>query len=239
MFQFLLKIWGLAWPYRVRLLLGVLTGVIGGVMEPVMIVTVVFVYGLIFPSRDMPALADKLGWAPEFVRHWIEAAQQALSNQVQGNVGAVLALVALVPAVVTLRSVFTYLNTYFLQWAAIRAITDLRIRLFEHLIRLSTGFLSRTGTGELMSRISNDTLQLQNVISNQAQVMVKDPVTLIGFLVLLFGKQPKLTVISILIMPACMIPILIYNRKVRRSSYAMQTHYAELATVMSESFSGN
>lgn len=239
MFEFLLKIWALARPYRFRLVLGVLTGVIGGLVEPMMIATVVFVYGLIFPSPNAASMTDKLAWAPEFVRHWLLSAQQALSSHVHGKSGAVLGLVALVPGVMLLRSVFSYLNNYFLQWAAVRAITDLRTQLFEHLINLSAGFLSRTGTGELMSRISSDTLQLQNVISNQTQVIVKDPVTLVGLLAYLFWQQPKLTLISILVMPVCMLPLVVYNRKVRRSSYAMQKHYAELATVMSESFTGN
>src|SRR6516164_8878089 len=50
MIQFLLKIFDLARPYRARLLLGVLTGIISGLIEPLMIATVVFVYGLMFPS---------------------------------------------------------------------------------------------------------------------------------------------------------------------------------------------
>ena len=73
MFKFLLKVWGLARPYRGRLFLGVLTGIVAGVMEPLMIATVAFVYGLIFPSaepnssllraehfRDAPALITRL-----------------------------------------------------------------------------------------------------------------------------------------------------------------------------------
>src|SRR5271165_4662989 len=54
MFEFLLKVWGLARPYRGRLLLGVLTGILAGFMEPLMIATITFVYGLIFPSGDGP-----------------------------------------------------------------------------------------------------------------------------------------------------------------------------------------
>ena len=73
MFKFLLKVWGLARPYRGRLFLGVLTGIVAGVMEPLMIATVAFVYGLIFPSaepnssllraehfKDAPALITRL-----------------------------------------------------------------------------------------------------------------------------------------------------------------------------------
>src|SRR5260370_392146 len=97
----------------------------------------------------------------------------------QPQPAAVVALVSLIHAVIILRGLFSYLNTYFLQWAAIRAITDLRIRLFEHLMNLSAGFFSRTTTGELMSRIMNDTGTLQNGVSSATAVMVKDPVTLL------------------------------------------------------------
>ena len=239
MFEFLLKIWGLARPYRSRLLLGALAGVLGGLVEPLMIATITFVYSLIFPSAEAPSLTSQFARAPAFLRDWVLSAQQALSTGLQAHPGAIIGLVATIPIVLILRGLFSYCNVYFLQWAAIRAITDLRVRLFDHLINLSTGFFSKSGTGELMSRISNDTLQLQNVISNSTAVLVKDPVTLLSLLAYLFWQQPRLTLISMVVMPVCMVPIVVYNRKVRRSSYAMQTHYAELASVMSESFSGN
>src|SRR6516164_6424751 len=52
MLRFLLKFWALARPYRGRFLLGILPGVVGGLFEPLMIATVVFVYGLIFQPAD-------------------------------------------------------------------------------------------------------------------------------------------------------------------------------------------
>ena len=239
MFEFLLRLWNLAHPYRARLLLGALAGVLGGLIEPLMIANIGFVYSLIFPTAGGASLAVQFANAPGFLRDWVLSAQQALSTGLQSHPGAVLALVATIPAVLLLRGFFSYCNIYFLNWAAIRTITDLRVRLFEHLMNLSAGFFSRSGTGELMSRISSDTLQLQNVISGSTSVLVKDPVTLVSLLAYVLWQQPKLTLISMLVMPACVVPIVVYNRKVRRSSYAVQTYYAELASVMSESFSGN
>src|SRR5476649_844670 len=52
-------------------------------------------------------------------------------------------------------------------------------------------------------------------------------------------QQPKLTLISMLVMPLCMIPIVVYSRKVRSSAGRIQTHFAEMNGVMSESFTGN
>lgn len=239
MFKFLLKVWGLARPYRGRLMLGVLAGVVAGLMEPLMVATIGFVYGIIFPSAGAPALAERLKSAPEFVQAWGLAAEQAMNSSVKAHPGALVALVASIPLVILLRGVFSYLTIYFLQWSAIRAITDLRMRLFEHLMRLSAGFFSRSNTGELMSRVMSDTAALQNILSFATAIMIKDPVILVSLLCWLLWCYTKITLISMIVLPLCMVPIVIYNRKVRRSSRALQTHTAELGTVMSESFTGN
>ena len=74
-------------------------------------------------------------------------------------------VILLVPFMFILRGLFSYLNVYCLQWVAVRAITDLRIRLFAHLQNLSVGFFARSNTGDLMSRINADTGALQNTIT--------------------------------------------------------------------------
>ena len=143
MFDFLRKLWGLTRPYRGRLLLAILTGILGGLIEPLMVATIVFVYSLIFPAAN-PALAvPQLKWAPEFLRHWAVSVQQSLSSGTRMPPAAVVGLVALIPSVIVLRGLFSYLNVYLLQWVSIRSITDLRSRLFQHIMSLSAGFFSR------------------------------------------------------------------------------------------------
>ncbi len=52
MIDFLRKIWGLVWPYRMRLFLGVLMGIISGLVGPLMISTAMFVYAAVFPTAN-------------------------------------------------------------------------------------------------------------------------------------------------------------------------------------------
>ena len=240
MISFLFKIWGLARPYRWRLWLGVLTGIIAGVFEPLLIVMVVFVYAVIFQNGN-GALEKHLSHAPLYVQQWVSAVRESLHSGVEAHQWETILLVAVIPTVVFLRGLFTYLNVYLLQWVAIRTITDLRTRLFDHLMGLSAGFFTQTNTGELISRIINDANTLMGIISNATTVIVKDPVTLITTLVLLFSdpNQRRLTLISMVVLPLCIIPIAIFGRKVRRSAGNMQTHIAELTSVMSESFTGS
>jgi subfamily B ATP-binding cassette protein MsbA len=238
MVEFLRKIWALTRPYRVRLMLGIVLGIISGLFEPLMIATVVFVYRMIFPDASGADSALVPSWLPDQAQQWVAAAEQAFAGGMKQHRGVAAAMVAIIPAVMLLRGLFSYLNIYLLHWVAIRAVTDLRVRLFQHLMSLSAGFFTRMRTGELISRIISDTNTLQGIISNAIPVMVKDPATLIGLLVFVMWQQPKITLISMVVMPVCMVPVLIYNRKVRRAARELQTQAADLGNVMAESFTG-
>jgi subfamily B ATP-binding cassette protein MsbA len=237
--DFLHKIWMLAKPYRVRLLLGVVTGFISGFIEPLTVVVIAFVFGIVFPSNDNSLLTQIMSSAPKFLRGWLQDLQSNLATSVHAHPWAVVMAVMLIPAVVFLRGLFGYLNVYFLQWTAVRAVTDLRVKLFAHLMNLSAGFFNKTSSGELISRVINDTAMLQGVLGGTTAIIVKDPATIIGMLGLLLWRQPQLTLISLLVLPVCAIPIAIFSRKVRRSGRAIQAQSADLMQVMSESFTGS
>ncbi|MFM2295711.1 MAG: hypothetical protein RLZZ350_2124 [Verrucomicrobiota bacterium] len=235
---FLRQLWQLARPYRARLALGALTGVVSGLLEPLTIVVIGFVFGVVFPTADH-ANTNRLAQLPAWLRDWLTHAQAALADNVHAHPRTVAAVLLLVPLIVFLRGLFGYLNVYFLQWVAVRVVTDLRVKLFAHLMNLSASFFNTTSSGELVSRISNDTGTLQNVLGSTTAVIVKDPATIIGTLVYLLWKQPRLTLISLLVLPVCAIPITIYSRKVRRAGRAIQTQSAGLTQVMNEAFTGS
>jgi len=241
MITFLLKVWGLAKPYRTRLFLGVLTGIISGLMAPLMIVTITFVCSVIFPTANPAESASPLPRMPAIMTQWFQAAREAMDQGLRQHPGTVIALVALIPLVMFLRGLFGYLNVYFLQWTAIRAVNDLRERLFSHLLNLSAGFFTKNRSGELISRIMSDTYALQNVLSGATSVIIRDPVTLVSVLALLLYRPEtrKLTFLSLIVLPFCLIPLSIYNRKVRQSSREVQKQNAGLMELMTESFTGH
>jgi subfamily B ATP-binding cassette protein MsbA len=120
-----------------------------------------------------------------------------------------------------------------------RAIADIRTQLFTHLQNLSLSFFSRASTGDLIARITNDTQVLYSIVGNTFASAIKDPVTILCLLVYQLATQPTLTLISIVVFPACIVPIVIFGRKVRKSARAVQEFNAELTNLMHESFTGN
>ncbi|MFZ0826790.1 MAG: ABC transporter ATP-binding protein [Verrucomicrobiia bacterium] len=239
--SFLCKIWELARPYRGRLFLGVLTGILAGLMAPVMIITISFVASVVFPAADQKPLEEQWHSLPAFFVQWLHDARIAMERGQHEHHGAAIVLIAMIPVVMFVRGLVSYLNTYFLQWTAIRAVNDLRVKLFSHLLNLSAGFFSQNRSGELISRIMSDTSALQNIFSGATSVIVRDPVTLVSILAALLWRPEtrSMTLISLMVLPVCIIPLSIFSRKVRRSSGDLQRQNAGLMQVMSEAFTGH
>jgi ATP-binding cassette, subfamily B, bacterial MsbA len=246
MTKFLFQVWSLARPYQVRLFLGVLTGIVGGFMGTLRIGTIAFVYSAVFPSKDPSGQIQlPLKRMPDFLAHWYTAATDALQKGTQTHpwswpvTWTIIALVAAIPAIQFLMGMFSYLNVYCLQWVASRSVADLRVKLFGHLLNLSAGFYNENASGQLISRMMNDTGMLQTILSSATTIVVRDPIMLVTMLGVLFVEQPRLTLVTIIFLPVCVVPIAIFTRKIRKSSREMQAQNADLTQTMTEAFTGH
>jgi ATP-binding cassette, subfamily B, bacterial MsbA len=245
MISFLRRLWAYVHPYKTRLTLGLACGILLAATNAVLYLIVKMGVDLIFATRQengtvQLSFADKLEKVPKFVRppvQWL--VDHCLPTHVAASQGIVLVVILSVPAIMLLRSLFNYLNVYLVNWASTRAIADLRTEVFEHLQGLPLSFLAQANTGDLISRVTNDTQAVRSIIGSSLATLISDPVTIIFLAALLVIQQPVLTIISIIVLPICIIPISIYARKVRQSARAMQTHAAELSKLMHESFTGN
>jgi len=134
---------------------------------------------------------------------------------------------------------FHYLNVYLVNWASTRAVADLRTHTFAHLQSLPLSFFSTANTGDLISRVTSDTQSLRLIMGTALSSLLRDPATIIFLAVMLLMTQPWLTLVCMVVLPICVVPITVYGRKVRKSARAMQNHAAEVSTLMHESFTGN
>ncbi len=223
-------------PYRQRLILGILFGVVAGLMSPLLMVAVKLAFNLIFPGEGA-SLADEI--KNPFLQDLARRAEEWLPESGGSGGGMVVVAIAAIPLVMLVRGIATYLNSYFLNWAAMRAINDLRVRLFNHFHTLSQDFFTRTSTGELVSRIYNDTYQIHAALSGSISVIITKPIEIIALATYLISQQPQLTLISLTVLPLCIIPITIFSRKVRKSSEGVHTETAKLGNVMQEAFTAS
>jgi subfamily B ATP-binding cassette protein MsbA len=102
-------------------------------------------------------------------------------------------------------------------------------------------FFSTARTGEITGRIISDTAVLHSIIASSMSSLVRDPFTVLTLLFVLLAQTGtrKLTLISVAALAICIVPMRIYASKVRKSARAMQSHVADLNSVMHETFTGN
>lgn len=239
---FFRRIWSIARPYRARLFLGFLCGLIYALSNGALMFLVKWVVNVVFPGTGHANLSEQFARAPAFM-HFITNGIETWFSHIQSptTTSEKVLLISLLVPVAFVRVVSGYLNTYLASWAAARAIADFRARLFNHIQNMPLSFFGTQKAGELVGRIVSDTQVLHNVISTAMSSLVKDPLTVLTLLAVLLSQPEtrKLALVSLFALTFCLVPMRIYAQKVRKSARAMQGHMAELNSVMHESFTGN
>ena len=129
----------------------------------------------------------------------------------------------------------TYSRFFLVSWIGERVAADLRKAVYNHVLSLSPGFFEVTRTGELMSRLTTDTTLLQTIVGSSASMALRNVLLLLGGTVMLAITSPKLTGLIILIIPAVIVPIVVFGRRVRRLSRLSQDGLADVSSYVDES----
>jgi ATP-binding cassette subfamily B protein len=143
------------------------------------------------------------------------------------------ALMALL-GVIVVMAIATYTRFYFVSWVGERVTADIRRAVFGHLLDLSPGFFEVTRTGEVISRLTNDTSLLEVVIGSSASFALRNTLIMLGSLVMLFVTSLKLTALVLAGVPLVIAPILLYGRRVRSLSRASQARVADVSVYIDE-----
>ena len=151
-------------------------------------------------------------------------------------------ILASIPIVFSLRAIGTFLNAYYMAYAGMHVLEKLRLQVFEKLQHLPLAFFHRNNVGDLMSRVTGDTTQLQTALVRVVNSLIKEPATLIfaiGFLVYLTITESEVAfmLIAIASVPACVLPIKIIGSRVLKKAILAQAQAGELNNVLNENLS--
>ncbi|UXZ54302.1 ATP-binding cassette domain-containing protein [Halomonas sp. 7T] len=205
----LLRLLGLLRPYRLRLALAGLA--------------------LLFASGSVLLLGNGLRLVID--NGFMAADTRALAK----TLGLMLGVVALLAMASALRY-------YQVTWIGERLAADLRQRVFDHLLSLEPSFFESASdgraAGEIASRLTADTSVLQSLFGSSISLALRNLVMLVGAVALMLVTQPWLSAMVLVGIPATLLPIVWYGRRVRRLSRTSQDRVAELGRYAEEALSG-
>jgi ATP-binding cassette, subfamily B, bacterial len=141
---------------------------------------------------------------------------------------------AMMLAIVVLLATSSAMRFYYVMWIGERIVADMRDKLFRHLTTLPPSFYETQQTGEVISRLTADIMQIRTAFSSTASVALRNGVMMLGALVMMIYTSPRLSGLAALAIPAIVVPLVLYGNKVRGLSRAAQDALAESAAFAQE-----
>jgi subfamily B ATP-binding cassette protein MsbA len=138
-----------------------------------------------------------------------------------------------------LKGIFDYGQAYLMNFVGLRIVANMREKLYNHLQNLSLSFFTKTPTGVLISRITNDVNLIQGAVSNAFTGLVKDAFTIMGLVGVLFYRNWKLAIIALIIFPLAIFPIKEFGKRLRKFSRKSQQRMGSITTFLHETITGN
>jgi len=136
------------------------------------------------------------------------------------------------------RNIFVFTANNALAYLRSYTVRDMRKKLYDKVLRLPVSYFTESRKGDVMTRISNDVEEIQVSVMGSLIMLLRDPVTIIIFLVFLFIISFKLTLFSLLLMPLSGWIIGKIGRNLRAKSFKGQQQLGKLLSVVEETLGG-
>jgi ATP-binding cassette subfamily B protein len=137
-----------------------------------------------------------------------------------------------------LRAGMQFLRSYMAHLAGWGVVADVRKHIYEHLQALSLRYYEDKQTGQLMSRVINDTELFEQLISHAVPDVVVNLITLVGVSAVLLSLNWRLTLLSMIPIPLVVISLQVYARYVRPAFRERQKELGNLNAILNDSLSG-
>ena len=148
-----------------------------------------------------------------------------------------LILLAFVAAVLVM-AMAGYYRSLIINSVAEKVISDLRKKVYDHIIRVSAEFFELTKTGDVISRLTVDTTVLYAVISNTISFCLRNILLFFGGICFLFLTSGKLSLVSAMIIPLAIAPIIIMGRSIKNLAHQSQAALASVGAHIEETING-
>ena len=196
--------------------------------------------GLLRPYRGRVALmfvalvvATAAGLAPPYL------VGRAIDQGIRaGDLDALTWIVVLFVGAALVNWGATYAQTFLVNWVGQRALQDLRIRIFEHLQRLSIGFYSRNRAGVLISRMTNDVQALDQLVTDGVVILFGSTLTLVGTAGILLFMDVQLALITFISFPLIAAGSVIFRIFSANAYKLTREKIAQVTAYLQETLSG-
>ncbi|MFD0795800.1 ABC transporter ATP-binding protein [Mucilaginibacter litoreus] len=180
-------------------------------------------------SAKGPSGLNFLEYFNYYVKHFID---------LYGKEGALLFVCISIVVSVLLSNLFRYLSQRVMENLRIHTLLNIRRTVFDNVMNLHMGYFNNERKGNILSKIASDVQVVQFSVTSTLQVVFKEPLQLIAYVVSLLIMSPKLTLYALLVIPVSAFIISRIVKQLKEQAIASQQSYSNMISYLDEALSG-
>ena len=193
-------------------------------MRPYVGVFCVCVLGYVIYAASQAAVAPWLGWTIDQV--------EARSSE-----GRILSPILCV-LIVVVRGVGGFMGGYSLEYIANHIVHKLRQQIIDQLLTVPVRYYDQNSIGRLVSKVTYDVAQIKGAATNAITVILREGLTVVGLLAMLFWVNWRLSMVFLLVAPLVALVVHLATSRYRRYSRQMQDSMGDVTQITNESIKG-
>lgn len=156
----------------------------------------------------------------------------------ENPLNALILAISLIIALFFLKNLFNYLAMYFITFLRNGVLKDLRNSLYTKIISQPISYFTEKKKGDTLARITSDVLEIQNSFLSVMELVVREPLTIIFTLIVLFNLNVKLSIFVLIFIPISGVIISMIGKSLKKHSQDVQKEQGEFLSIVEESLGG-
>ena len=237
--NYFFKILRFGLPYKRYAFLNILFNILYAVFSALAYVSMIPMMQILFgttPKTTVAPTYEGMGQIKNYLEGFFNYKITQYMGQDSGK--ALLFVIGIIISLFFLKNIFNYLAMFFITFLRNGVLMDLRNDLYHKTTTLPLYFFSEKKKGDLMARISSDVLELQHSFLSILELIIRDPLTIIFSLIVMFSFSVKLTLFVLIFIPLSGAIISQIGKSLKRKSDRVQKEQGEFLSLLEETIGG-
>jgi subfamily B ATP-binding cassette protein MsbA len=233
----LIKILRYIKPYKFDAFLSVGFNLIAIILNLVSLVVFIPFLDLLFGEVNLVLIKPTFELSIDYLKEMFSYLMTPFIEE-QGKKGALLFVCVTVVSLFFLKNLFGYLSRIHMANIRSGVVKDIRSTIYSKILILPLAFYSEEKKGDIISRITGDVQEVEWSIMNSLEMLFRDPISIILFLLAMIGMNAELTLFSLVLLPISGILIGKVGKSLKRTSGKLQEKMGELLSNVEETLTG-
>jgi len=226
-----------AYPYKWHALLNIVFNILGAIFSLVSLASLVPVLNILFKQSE--PVSGLMPWALD-TKVVFNNLNFYISQEItrSGEINTLLVICIGIVILFLLKNFFRYMALFYVAVLRNGVVKDLRNSLYHKILILPLAYYSDQRKGDIIARITSDVQEVEWSILSSLEMLFRDPITIIIYLIAMFKISPQLTLFVLAVLPVAAYLIGLIGRSLRRTSQKGQKKMGELLSLIEETISG-